>query len=189
MKIKLTHRTQYAAALGARVIATSSSTEKLQIAKYLGASELINYRTTPDWGDEVLRLTGGRGADLVCDVAGSGTLEESVKALRQGGTACIVGMLTPAKPLELLMPLLLGAKTCEFVRQDVIAWVMGAPLIWHLVRGILIYSKTMLERAVRLAEEHDIHPQIEEAYAWEDAGKAFERLRSQDFVGKIVVKV
>ena len=57
------------------------------------------------------------------------------------------------------------------------------------MRGILIYSKRMLEKAVSLAEEHDIRPQIEEVYAWEDAAKAFERLRSQDFVGKIVVKV
>ncbi|KAJ9605729.1 hypothetical protein H2200_009578 [Cladophialophora chaetospira] len=159
---------QYAAALGARVIATSSTPEKLEIAKRLGAAELINYRTTPNWAREVLRLTGGKGADLVCDVAGSGTLEASVKALRQGGTACIVGMLTPPQPLELVMPVLIGAKT---------------------LKGILIYSKAMLEKAVRLAEEHDIHPQIEKVYTWEDAPQAFERLRSQDFVGKIVVKV
>jgi D-arabinose 1-dehydrogenase-like Zn-dependent alcohol dehydrogenase len=52
-----------------------------------------------------------------------------------------------------------------------------------------MYSKKMLEKAVTLAEEHDIHPQIEEAFAWEDAPKAFERLRGQDFVGKIVIKV
>lgn len=57
------------------------------------------------------------------------------------------------------------------------------------VKGILIYSKAMLEEAVSLSEEHDIHPQVEEVYAWEDAPKAFERLRSQDFVGKIVVRV
>lgn len=108
---------QYAAALGAKVIATSSTDEKLQIAKALGASELINYRTTPDWAQEVLRLTDGKGADLVCDVAGWGTLEASIKALKQGGTACVVGMLTPPQPVELLMPLLIGAKTCKFSRQ------------------------------------------------------------------------
>ena len=65
----------------------------------------------------------------------------------------------------------------------------GALLICESVRGILIYSKTMIVRAVRLAEEHDIHPKIEKVYEWEDAPKAFERLRSQDFVGKIVIKV
>ena len=57
------------------------------------------------------------------------------------------------------------------------------------MKGILVYSKTMLEKAVRLAEEHDLHPYIEKAYEWADAPEAFERLRNQDFVGKIVVKV
>lgn len=106
---------QYAAALGVRVIATSSTDEKLLIAKKLGASELINYKTTPDWADEVIRLTYGKGADLVCDVGGSGTLEQSVKALRQGGTACLVGFLTAPKPVDILMPLILQAKTCKIL--------------------------------------------------------------------------
>jgi D-arabinose 1-dehydrogenase-like Zn-dependent alcohol dehydrogenase len=57
------------------------------------------------------------------------------------------------------------------------------------VKGILIYSRKMLERAVALAEEHDIHPHVAEVFAWEDAGKAFERLRGQDFVGKIVIRI
>jgi len=76
---------KFAAALGARVIETSSTDEKLQIAKQLGASDLINYSTPPDWAGEVLRLTDGRGADLVCDVAGSGTVEQTVRSLKQGG--------------------------------------------------------------------------------------------------------
>lgn len=121
MKNEADNRTQYAAALGARVIATSSTPEKLEIAKSLGATDLINYRTTPDWAAEVLRLTDGKGADLVCDVAGSGTLEGSVRALRQGGTACVVGMLTPPQPLELVMPILLGAKNCEFFPRTSLA--------------------------------------------------------------------
>ena len=83
----------------------------MQIAKKLGASELINYRTTPEWADEVLRMTNGRGADLVCDVGGSGTVVQSVKALKQGGTACLVGFLTPPTPVDLIIPLILHAKT------------------------------------------------------------------------------
>ena len=104
-------RWKYAAALGAKVIATSSSKEKLQIAKLLGASEFIDYKSTSNWADEVLRLTDGKGADLVCDVAGSGTLEASIHALKQGGTACLVGMLTPPNPVEIVVPLIIGAKT------------------------------------------------------------------------------
>ena len=57
------------------------------------------------------------------------------------------------------------------------------------VRGILVYSKSMLVKAIKLAEEHDLHPHIEEVFAWEDAPKAFERLRKQGFVGKVVVRV
>jgi NADPH:quinone reductase-like Zn-dependent oxidoreductase len=68
----------------------------------------------PNWADEVLRLTDGKGADLVCDVGGSGTLEQSVKALRQGGTACLVGFLTPPKPVDVLMTLIAEGKTCKF---------------------------------------------------------------------------
>lgn len=87
----------------------------MQIAKQLGASELINYRTTPDWANEVLSLTGGKGADLVCDVGGSGTLKQSVKALRQGGTACLVGFLSRPEPVDVLMDLITQAKTRKFL--------------------------------------------------------------------------
>lgn len=86
----------------------------MQIAKKLGASELINYNTTSDWADEVLRLTDGKGSDLVCDVGGSGTLEQSVKALRLGGTACLVGFLTKPEPVDVLMAVITQAKTREF---------------------------------------------------------------------------
>lgn len=119
---------KYAAVLGARVIATSSTDEKLQIAKNLGASELINYKATPDWAGEVLRLTDGKGADLVCDVGGSGTLEPSVKALRQGGTACLVGFLTITEPVDVLMALITGAKTRRLFSQkhkDLIQLTIG----------------------------------------------------------------
>lgn len=108
---------QLAAALGARVIATSSTDEKLQVAKQLGASDLINYKTTPDWAAEVLRLTDGKGADLVADVGGSGTMEQSVKALTMGGTACLIGFLTPPHKNDVVMPLITGAKSCENLRM------------------------------------------------------------------------
>ncbi|KAL2069267.1 hypothetical protein VTL71DRAFT_15605 [Oculimacula yallundae] len=159
---------QYAAALGARVIATSSTDEKLQIVTKLGASDTINYVTTSDWAEEVLRLTGGRGADLVCDVGGSGTLEQSVKALRQGGTVCLVGFLTQSRPVDVLMELITQAKT---------------------LKGIVVFSKAMLSRMVALTEEHDLHPHLAKVFDWEDAPKAFELMRKQNSVGKIVIRV
>lgn len=175
---------KYAAALGARVIATSSTDEKLQTAKKLGASELINYKTTPDWADEVLRLTHGKGADLVCDVGGSGTLEQSVKALRQGGTACLVGFLTAPEPVDILMSLITQAKTCKTQIQEIRDFAN-----YDIVKGILVYSKAMLSRAVALTEEHDIHPYLGKVYNWEDVPQAFEQMRQQNTVGKIAIKV
>lgn len=68
---------QFAAAAGARVIVTSSSDEKLARAIALGASEGINYRTTPEWAKRARELTGGRGADLIVDVGGKSTLGQS----------------------------------------------------------------------------------------------------------------
>jgi NADPH:quinone reductase-like Zn-dependent oxidoreductase len=103
--------------MGAKVISTSSTDEKLQKTKELGASEVINYKTTPDWADEVLRLTNGKGVDLVAEVGGSGTLEQSIKALRQGGTACVVGHLTAPKPIQVVLPLMTGIKTCRFANS------------------------------------------------------------------------
>ena len=85
---------QFAKAHGARVIVTSSSDEKLERARALGADEIINYRTTPEWADEVLRLTGGRGADLVLETGGTATFPQSIKAAALDGTVFIIGFLS-----------------------------------------------------------------------------------------------
>ena len=100
--------------MGARVIATSSSDEKLEIAKRLGAAEVINYMKTPDWEKEVLAMTDQRGVDVVVDVGGAQTVEQSLKATRQGGTVVMVGLLTPSAPSDLVPLLLFGAKTRKY---------------------------------------------------------------------------
>ena len=84
---------QLAVASGATVIATSSSDKKLEIAKKLGAKHLINYKKTPDWEDEVLRITNGRGVDHVIEVGGPGTITRSLKAARFGGNVALVGFV------------------------------------------------------------------------------------------------
>lgn len=95
------------------MIATSSSDEKLQKAKELGATDLINYRADPDWAAEVLKLTNGKGADLIADVAGGASIEQSIRAVRQGGTICVIGLLGESKPVDVTLPLLIGLKTCK----------------------------------------------------------------------------
>jgi NADPH:quinone reductase-like Zn-dependent oxidoreductase len=102
---------QLASAAGARVIATSSTDEKLKAAKAMGAADLINYKTTPEWADEVLKLTSGKGVDLVVEVGGAATIEQSLKATRQGGTVVVIGILTASKQMDLVPAILYGAKT------------------------------------------------------------------------------
>jgi NADPH:quinone reductase-like Zn-dependent oxidoreductase len=84
----------FAKAAGARVIATSSSEEKLQKLKRFGADTIINYKAMPDWGQQAKDLTEGRGVDHVIEVGGSGTLAQSITACRTGGYIALIGMLT-----------------------------------------------------------------------------------------------
>jgi len=99
--------------MGARVIATSSSDEKLEQVQAIGATDLINYRITPDWASEILKLTDGKGVDLVADVVGAETIEHSLRAVRQGGTVCVVGHMGTPKPVQVVLPLMIGIKTCK----------------------------------------------------------------------------
>ena len=87
---------QFAKAAGARVIATSSSDEKLARAMALGASDGVNYTRTPDWHNDVVTLTGGRGVDCVVEVGGVGTLKRSFESLASGGKVVLIGVLTGA---------------------------------------------------------------------------------------------
>jgi NADPH:quinone reductase-like Zn-dependent oxidoreductase len=89
-----------AAALGATVIATSSSDQKLDFAKSLGATHTINYVKTPDWDQEVLRITGRKGVDHVIETGGAGTLMKSINSTRVGGLISLPGVLTPNAPID-----------------------------------------------------------------------------------------
>jgi NADPH:quinone reductase-like Zn-dependent oxidoreductase len=178
--------------MGAAVIATSSSNTKLEIAKRLGATELINYTQNPEWADEVLRLTHGRGVDLVVEVGGAGAVEQSVKCFRDGGMVSLVGFLTESTKTDLIPSLLLGGKTCKdslpcfvssmFPDDKFIDTVL-------LVKGIRGNSKAMLQEAVNLTEDYDPHPVMEQPFKWEDAHEAYKALKGHNFVGKIVINV
>jgi NADPH:quinone reductase-like Zn-dependent oxidoreductase len=159
---------QLAAAAGATVIATSSSDEKLEIARSLGATHLINYKKTPEWGAEVLRITNGRGADHVVDIAGAGTIEQSIQATKQGGLVSLIGFLTESKATDLVAPIIVGAKT---------------------IHGILGMSNRMLEKVVDLYEEHQLRPPISKIFQWHEAKDAYAELVNQSGVGKIIIEV
>ncbi|KAF4312500.1 Zinc-type alcohol dehydrogenase-like protein [Botryosphaeria dothidea] len=158
-----------AAAAGATVIATSSTDEKLEVTKKLGATHVINYRKTPAWADEVLRITNGRGVDHVIEVGGASTIEESLRSTRTGGLVTVMGILTESKKTDLIPAILYGAKT---------------------IRGLLgSGSKAMNERFIKFVEEHQIRPAVGKVYEFEQAPEAFARLEKQSEIGKIVIKV
>lgn len=104
---------QIASALGAKVIATSSTDSKLELAKSLGATHVINYAKVPDWDQEVLRLTNGKGVDQVLEVGGARTLMKSINSTRVGGLISLIGILsgTEKLPEELVPGVLFGGKT------------------------------------------------------------------------------
>ena len=158
---------QFAAAAGAKVIVTSSSDEKLEHAKALGAQAGINYRTTPEWSKRVLELTGGHGADLIVDVGGKNTLPLSTKAVAYQGTVSIVGGLSGYD-----------------------GQIPAADLIMKRARaqGIFVGSRADYLRMSKFIIKHRIKPVIDRVYPLEQFEEALKLMQSGNFVGKIILK-
>jgi NADPH:quinone reductase-like Zn-dependent oxidoreductase len=156
---------QFAALGGARVIVTSSSEEKLQRMRAIGANDLINYRTTPEWGVAVAELTGG-GADHVVEVAGAGTFGQSLVAARMGGHISVVGVLTHGNGID---PLMVLAKRLT-------------------LRGLTNASRDSFEMMNRAIERSGLRPVIDRRYPFDDVAEAFKHLESGTHVGKVVLE-
>lgn len=160
---------QIAAALGAKVIATSSSDQKLARARALGAAETVNYQTHPDWDREVWRLTEGRGVDHVVEVGGPGTLQRSLKCVAAGGHIAQIGVLTGFKPAEVS----LFTAVVKNARID----------------GIYVGSREDFETMNRFIVEQRIRPVIDRVFEFEQAAAAYDYLESGAHVGKVVVRI
>ncbi len=159
---------QFAAAAGARILLTSSSDAKLSRARSIAPHDGINYKTTPEWSKRVLQLTQGHGADVVVDVGGKSTLEQSVRSLAYGGTLSIVGGLTGYNG-ELRAAALLG-KVAN-------------------VQGIFVGSRADFRRMNAFISAHHLHPVIDKTFPLEQFDAALEYMEAGDFVGKIVLRV
>ncbi len=157
---------QFAAMLGARVIITSSSDEKLARAREMGAAETVNYRKTPDWDQEVLKLTGGRGADVTVEVGGPGTLQKSIEATRVAGTIGLIGILAGGQ----INPLPIMRKS-------------------QRVQGIYVGSRRMFADMNRAIELHKLSPVIHEVFPFEEAPAAYSAMENAGHFGKLVVSV
>jgi NADPH:quinone reductase-like Zn-dependent oxidoreductase len=157
---------QFAKLLGAKVIATSSSDEKLTKVKNLGADETINYRSTPDWDKAVLELTQGNGVDHVIEVGGVGTLARSVKSVRTGGHIALIGALETAgefNPIPVFM---------KAIRMQ----------------GIFVGSRAMFEAMNAKIVESKLRPVIDRTFKFDEAREALNYMQTGSHFGKIVVK-
>jgi NADPH:quinone reductase-like Zn-dependent oxidoreductase len=158
---------QFARMHGARVIATSSSDAKLERLKTLGASDVINYKTTPQWEVRVLELTNGRGVDHVVEIGGGGTLAKSLKAVCTGGRISLIGILggnTDVNPMPVL-----------FKSVD--------------LKGIAVGSREMFEEMNRAMEINGVRPVIDRTFPFEQARDAYRYLESGAHFGKVCIAV
>jgi len=164
---------QFSIASGATVIATSSSDEKLKIASKLGAKHVINYKTTPNWAAEVMKLTNDVGVDRVIEVAGNATLQQSIGSVKKGGSIDIIGLLGglgDVPPVDIIGP-------CIFKRLN--------------IRGISIGSVVQFKNMNRLisANIETTRPIIDKVFGFDEAKAAYAHLASQAHVGKVIIKI
>lgn len=158
---------QLAKAAGLRAIVTSSDDAKLERARALGADATINYRTTPAWDQAVLALTDGRGADLVFEIGGRGTLKRSIAATRVRGTIAVIGGVAG-----------FGGELEPF------ALIAGQ----QRMVGVRVGSRAMLEALLRFVSQQRIAPVIDARYGFDRLADAYAHLESGRHFGKIVIE-
>ncbi|KAF7791558.1 hypothetical protein EIP86_002574 [Pleurotus ostreatoroseus] len=162
---------QFAVASGAAVIVTSSSNDKLALVKKLGAKYTINYKETPDWDKEVLKITNGEGVHHVLELGGPATLVKSINSVRLSGHVHIIGAIA-------------GIDAREEAPLGVKILFKDARL-----RGIIVGSRTMFEDMNRALATHQIKPLIDTVFSFEEATAAYKHLESQKHIGKVVIRV
>lgn len=157
---------QFAKLFGAEVIITSSSDDKLEIARELGADHTVNYRAEPEWARAVRRITDGRGVDHVVEVGGAETLQQSIAAVALGGHIHLIGVLS------------------GFVKDVNVAQLFATNAQLH---GITVGSRLMFENMVRAMALHQTRPVIDRTFGFADAREAFRLMESGGHFGKIVI--
>jgi NADPH:quinone reductase-like Zn-dependent oxidoreductase len=159
---------QFAKAAGATVIATSSSGEKLERLKDLGADHLINYREAPEWGRAALQWTGGRGVDKIVEVGGPGTLEQSIFAARTGGHIGLIGVLTGTAG---------EVPTAIFMFKNLV------------LTGITVGSHADQRDMIEAIEGNGIRPVIDSHFPLEQLADAYAHQAAQKHFGKIILDI
>jgi NADPH:quinone reductase-like Zn-dependent oxidoreductase len=157
---------QFAKVMGATVIVASSSDQKLAHAQDLGADHGINYQSIPEWGPTAKDLTGGRGVDIVVEVGGTATLQQSFKAIRRGGHIPIIGALSGAR---------MDIEVYELIMSNA-----------HL-HGIGVGNREGYVNMMRFVSEHRISPIIHKIYPFNEAAVAMQDIDKGEHFGKLVL--
>lgn len=159
---------QMAKAMGATVIATSSSDAKLERLKAMGADYLINYKQEAAWGIKVQEITGGVGVDHVIEIGGAGTLDQSILAARIGGHVALIGVLA------------------GFAGPVMTAMLMARQI---RVQGLTVGSRQQQLDMIAAIDATGIKPVIDRAFPLADLAGAFRHQESGTHFGKIVVDI
>jgi NADPH:quinone reductase-like Zn-dependent oxidoreductase len=158
---------QFAKRFGARVILLSSSDQKLERGRALGADHTINYRTTPEWPSEVLELTGGEGAEHILDIGGAATFDRSLDAVRPGGNIYLIGFLGGMK-LELDLPKIFRSAA--------------------VLRGLSVGPVSALEEMAAAIEGWKLQPVIDRTFDRSEVKAALDYMESGSQFGKIALR-
>ncbi len=161
---------QFGKLLGARVLGTSSSDEKLSRARSLGLDEGCNYKQRPDWSKWVSEATANKGADRIIEVGGAGTFGQSLRAARVGGTIAQIGILS-------------GASTADPI---VLTPILHKQL---RVQGIYVGSRVMFEQMNAAIAKAQLHPIVDKVFGFSQSAEAFAHMESASHFGKIVIRV
>ena len=159
---------QLAKAAGCRVFVVSSSDEKLQRAAKLGADGGVNYRSTPNWGREILELTGGLGVDHVVETGGPGTLAKSMECVAYAGHIALIGVVAGFEGDTNPHPIM---RKCASMH------------------GIFVGNRAMFEELNRAIEANQIEPVIDQVFDFDAAPQAYRYLKSAAHFGKVVIRV
>jgi NADPH:quinone reductase-like Zn-dependent oxidoreductase len=157
---------QFARMHGARVIATSGHPDKMARVRQLGASDVINYKETPEWGDTVRELTGG-GVDHVIEVGGAGTLNQSLRAVRTAGRIELIGVLADPANVNPVPILMKGVR----------------------VQGIFVGSRAMFEAMNRAIALHQLRPVVDRVFPFAEVRQALRHMESAAHFGKICLRI
>nr|WP_246351056.1 NAD(P)-dependent alcohol dehydrogenase [Sphingobium boeckii] len=160
---------QIAKANGARVAITSSSDEKLALARTLGADITINYRTSADWAAELMAQTGNTGADIVVETGGQGTLGQSIAAAAVNGRIVIIGVTAGQ-----------GLSVPNY------GTIIGKNLT---LKGIANGSNAMLAKLVRAVEVNKIDPLVAKTFKFDEAPEAYAYFAAAEHVGKVMIEL